>query len=246
MIAGILTSNKMQPVIEVKNLKKNYGKTEALRGISFEVKPGEIFGLLGPNGAGKTTAIDILTGLLSKDSGEVKILGKEPEEVKQEMNIVSSFSLLTGIMSVYENLKVYGMLYGVKDLDNKISELMDLFEIVNLKNTKYQRLSAGQQTRVNLCKGLINNPKVLLLDECTVGLDPHLADKTRGIIKSLKKNTAILFTSHNMQEVEQLCDRIAFLQQGNIIWTGTSKKLKDVHKKKTLEEVFIKLAREEL
>ena len=235
----------MQPVIEVKNLKKSYGKTEALRGISFDVKQGEIFGLLGPNGAGKTTAIDILAGLLTKDSGEVRILGKVPEEIRQEMNIVSSYSWLSGIMSVYENLKVYGILYGVEDLDNKINKLMNLFEISNLKKIRYHRLSAGQQTRVNLCKGLINNPKVLLLDECTVGLDPHLADKTRKIIKSLKKDTAILFTSHNMQEVEQLCDRIAFLQQGKIVWTGTSKKLKEIHKKKTLEEVFIKLVREE-
>ena len=233
----------MQPAIEVKNLKKSYGKTEALRGISFDVKEGEIFVLLGPNGAGKTTAIDILAGLLTKDSGEAKILGKEPEEAKQEMNIVSSYSWLSGIMTVYENLKVYGMLYGVNDLDNKINMLMDLFEISSLKNIRYHKLSVGQQTRVNLCKGLINNPKVLLLDECTVGLDPHLADKTRKIIKSLKKDTAILFTSHNMQEVEQLCDRIAFLQNGNIIWTGTAKKLKEIHKKKTLEEVFIKLVR---
>ena len=236
----------MQTVIEVKNLRKSYGKTEALKGISFEIKQGEIFGLLGPNGAGKTTAIDILAGLLTKDSGDVKILGNDPEYAKQQMNIVSSFSWLTGIMSVYENLKVYGMLYGVKDLDNKINELINSFEISNLKKVRYHKLSAGQQTRVNLCKGLINNPKVLLLDECTVGLDPHLADKTRKIIKSLKKSTTILFTSHNMQEVEQLCDRIAFLQQGRIVWTGTSKILKIIHKKKTLEEVFIKLVREEL
>ena len=233
------------PAIEVRNLRKSYGSTVALNGISFDVKKGEIFGLLGPNGAGKTTAIDILAGLLTKDSGEVKILGKEPEEAKQEMNIVSSYSWLSSIMNVYENLKVYGMLYGVKHLENKISELMDLFEITSLKKIKYHKLSVGQQTRVNLCKGLINNPKVLLLDECTVGLDPHLAEKTRKILKSLKKDTAILFTSHNMQEIERLCDRIAFLQQGKIIWTGTSKKLKETHKKKTLEEVFIKLVREE-
>ena len=233
------------PAIGVKELVKKYGNTEALRGISFDVKEGEIFGLLGPNGAGKTTAIDILAGLLTKDSGDVKILGKEPNEAKQYMNIVSSVSWLTGIMSVYENLKIYGMLYGVNRLESKINELLSLFEITNLKNIRYQRLSAGQQTRVNLCKGLINNPKVLLLDECAVGLDPHIADKTRKIIKSLKKDTTILFTSHNMQEVEQLCDRIAFLQKGKIIWTGTAKKLKEIHKKKTLEEVFIKLVNEE-
>lgn len=234
------------PAIEVNELVKKYGNTEALGGISFDVKEGEIFGLLGPNGAGKTTAIDILAGLLTKDSGVVKILGKEPKDAKQYMNIVSSFSWLTGIMSVYENLKIYGMLYGINNLDSKINELLSLFEIANLKNIRYQKLSAGQQTRVNLCKGLINNPKVLLLDECTVGLDPHIADKTRKIIKSLKNDTTILFTSHNMQEVEQLCDRIAFLQKGKIIWSGKSKRLKQIHKKATLEEVFIKLVKEEL
>lgn len=236
----------LQSVIEVKNLKKSYGNTEALKGISFDVKQGEIFGLLGPNGAGKTTAIDILAGLLTRDSGQVKILNKEVDEVKQEMNIVSTYTWLTGIMSVYQNLKVYGKLYCVKDLDTRINYLVDLFEILDLKNKQYQSLSAGQQTRINLCKGLINNPKVLLLDECTAGLDPNVADKTRRIIKNLKINTTILLTSHNMFEVEHLCDRIAFLQQGKIIWIGTSSKLMKMHKKRTLEEVFIKLIREEL
>ncbi|MBI2656728.1 ABC transporter ATP-binding protein [Candidatus Woesearchaeota archaeon] len=231
------------PAIEVKNLKKSYGNTVALNGISFNVEEGEIFGLLGPNGAGKTTAIDIIAGLLTKDSGEVKILNKMPDDAKQEMNVVSSNTWLTGIMSVYENLKVYGMLYGVKDLDERIGNLLELFEMKKFRNELYQRLSAGQQTRVNLCKGLINSPKILLLDECTAGLDPNLADKTRKIIKGLKKKTAILFTSHNMLEVERLCDRIAFLQSGAITWMGPSNKLKQMHGKRTLEEVFIKLAR---
>lgn len=236
----------MQSVIEVKNLKKSYGKTEALRGISFEIKEGEIFGLLGPNGAGKTTAIDILAGLLTKDSGDIQILGKDIEEAKQEMNIVASYNWLTGVMTVQQNLEIYSRLYGVKDKDKRIKHLLGLFELTEIKDKKYQKLSAGQQTRVNLCKGLINNPKVLLLDECTASLDPYLADKTRKIIKDLKKNTTILFTSHNMHEVEELCDRIAFLQKGEIIWIGSAKKLKEIHKKKTLEETFIKIVRDEL
>ncbi len=234
------------PAIEVRNLRKSYGNTVALNGISFDVKEGEIFGLLGPNGAGKTTAINIVTGLLSKDSGEVKILGKDPEDAKQEMNVVVSYTWLTGIISVYNNLKIYGRLYGVKELDKRINYLLKLFEISDMKDRPYQKLSAGQQTRVNLCKGFINNPKVLLLDECTFGLDPHLADKTRKIIKNLKTHTTILFTSHNMHEVEELCDRIAFLQKGKIIWQGPAKKLKEIHKKRTLEEVFIKIMRDEL
>lgn len=162
------------------------------------------------------------------------------------MNIVASYNWLTGLMTVEQNLEVYGRLYGVMDIDKRISYLLGLFELTEIKNKKYQKLSAGQQTRVNLCKGLINSPKVLLLDECTASLDPHLADKTRKIIKSLKKNTSILFTSHNMHEVEELCDRIAFLQKGKIVWIGHAKKLKEIHKKRTLEEVFIKLVRDEL
>lgn len=233
------------PAIEVKNLTKRYGETIALNGISFDVKEGEIFGLLGPNGAGKTTAIDILAGVLTKDSGDIKILNKSPQEAKEEMNIVSSYVWLTGIMSVYENLKVYGMIYGVKEIENRIKHLLHIFGIFNLRDKPYRTLSAGQQTKVNLCKGLINNPKVLLLDECTVGLDPDAADKTRKIIKKIKNNTTILFTSHNMFEIEELCDRIAFLQKGKIIWIGTTEKFKKLHKKKTLEEAFIKIARNE-
>ena len=236
----------MPSVIQVRNLTKKFGNTVALSGISFDVNESEIFGLLGPNGAGKTTVIDILAGLLIKDSGEAKILGKDPEEVKDKMNFVSSSAWLTGIMSVHENLKVYAKLYGVTDINKRIDYLLDLFEISNLKNKQYQTLSTGQQMRVNLCKGLINNPKVLLLDEGTVGLDPNIADKIRKVIKEQKKNTTILFTSHNMFEVEQLCDRIAFLQKGKIIWQGTATKLKEIHNKKTLEEVFIKLVRDEL
>lgn len=234
----------MQSVIEVKNLKKSYGSTIALNDISFNVKEGEIFGLLGPNGAGKTTAIDIIAGVLTKDSGEIKILGKKPEEAKWDMNMVSSYVWLTGIMTVHENLKIYGMIYNVKQLESKIDYLLKLFRIEDLRNKLYRTLSAGQQTRVNLCKGFINSPKVLLLDECTVGLDPDAADQTRKIIKNLKETT-ILFTSHNMLEVEELCDRIAFLQEGKIIWIGTTKNFKKSHKKKTLEEAFIKIARNE-
>lgn len=234
----------MQSAIEIKNLKKSYGSTVALNEISFNVKKGEIFGLLGPNGAGKTTAIDIIAGVLTKDSGEIRILGKKPEEARGDMNIVSSYVWLTGIMTVYENLKIYGMIYNVKQLESRIGYLLKLFKIEDLRDKLYRTLSAGQQTKVSLCKGFINSPKVLLLDECTVGLDPDAADQTRSIIKNLK-GTTILFTSHNMFEVEELCDRIAFLQEGKIVWIGTTKNFKKLHKKKTLEDAFIKIARNE-
>lgn len=230
--------------VEIKNLKKAFKHTEALKGISFSISQGEIFGLLGPNGAGKTTTVNILAGLLEKDSGSIKILGKEPSEVKDMMNITSTDTWLPAMMTVYQNLRVYGMLYGVKGLDERISYLLELFRITDLKNRRFGNLSAGQKARVMLCKGLLNSPKVLLLDEATVGLDPDIAQQTRAVIKKLKDHTAILLTSHNMYEVEEMCDRIAILDKGKILTIGTTKQIKSMMKKKTLEEVFIKIARE--
>lgn len=222
--------------ITISNLSKTYRRgskvTHALKHISFSVRQGEMFGLLGQNGAGKTTIINILSGLLDKDDGDVIILGKDlqlaREEIKSQMNVGAAYSFLTGILTVEQNLKVYGRLYGVKDLDARISHLLRIFEIEELRHKKVFTLSTGQTIRVILCKGLINNPKVLLLDECTVGLDPDIAQKTRKILKDYQKQhgTAIIFTSHNMAEVEQLCDRIAFLHRGEILMVGTPKEFR--------------------
>ncbi len=221
--------------IIAKNLSKTYwqkGKPfHALKGISLNIKEGEMFGLLGPNGAGKTTIINILAGLLDKDEGSISILGKdplkEPETVKSQMNVGAAYSFLTGILTVEQNLRVYGMLYGIKDLEPRILQLMSMFEIENLRHKRVYTLSTGQAIRVILCKSLLNNPKVLLLDECTVGLDPDIAQKTRKILKDYQKEhgVTLLFTSHNMTEVEQLCDRIAFLYKGEILMIGTPKEL---------------------
>lgn len=236
---------KTANAIEIKNLRKSYGKLEALRGISFNLKKGEIFGLLGPNGAGKTTIINILSGILTKDSGRIRILGKDPnidrEFIANQMNVASAYSEISGILTVYENLKVYGKLYNVKDLNKRIDYLLDLFEIAHLKNKKFHTLSTGETSRVILCKGLINNPSILLLDECTVGLDPDIAEKTRKIIKNIQKKekTSIIFTSHNMHEVEELCNRIAFLYKGKILRIGTAKRLKKLIKVQTVEIDFL-------
>lgn len=231
--------------IEVQNLVKTFrekGKIIiAVDGISFSVKKGEIFGLLGPNGAGKSTTINILTGLLEKDSGTIKILGYEPEKnweyVKNNTNVATAYSWLSDVLSIKQNLRVYAKLYGVKNYEQKINELLELFELKSIANRKIIRLSSGENTRAVLCKGLINNPKVLFLDECTVGLDPDIADKTRGIIKGYqqKNNCTILFTSHYMYEVEELCDRIAFMSNGKIISIDTSSNLKKLIKKHTVE-----------
>ncbi|MFC1800958.1 ABC transporter ATP-binding protein [Nanoarchaeota archaeon] len=230
--------------IEVENLRKAYQKgvkrVEALKGVSFKVKKNEIFGLLGPNGAGKTSTINILLGILTHDSGNIKILNKDPDEVKHQINYASAYAWLSGITKVDENLKVYGKIYNVKNIKERIDHLLDIFEISHLRRKKAYALSSGEQTRLNLCKGLINNPRVLLLDECTVGLDPDIAEKTRRIIKKQQSEygTSILFTSHNMVEVEELCNRIAFLHQGKIIKLGTPKQLNKLIKKQIVKLDF--------
>ena len=231
--------------IEVRNLVKTFWerkkKVVAVNDISFNVKKGEIFGLLGPNGAGKSTTINILTGLLEKDSGDVKILGYAPESnweyVKNNSNVATAYFPLSDILTVRQNLKVYAKLYGVKNHEKRIDELLRIFEIENKSGRKFITLSSGEKTRVVLCKGLINSPKVLFLDECTVGLDPDIADKTRRIIKDYQRENSctILFTSHYMYEIEELCDRIAFMSGGKIINIDTSSNLKKLIKEHTVE-----------
>jgi len=227
--------------IVVNNLRKSFRKTVAVDGISFKVRKGEIFGLLGANGAGKTTTINMLTGLLKKDSGSIEILGKDPDKdweyVKNSMNVGTAYYPLSDVLTVRQNLKVYGKIYNVKRLNDKISGLLEQFEITGLKNRRVIHLSSGERTRVALCKALINNPQVLFLDECTVGLDPDIAEKTRRIIKDYQKqhNCTILFTSHYMYEVEQLCNRIAFMDKGRIISISTASKLKKMIKECTIE-----------
>lgn len=207
----------------------------ALENVSFSVHEGEMFGLLGPNGAGKTTLINTLSGLLTRDTGEIVILGRDPDKndkdrefVRNQMSVGMAYTFLSGILSVEQNLRVYGMLYQVKELEQRITELLRLFEIEDLRKKKVFTLSTGQIIRVILCKCLLNNPKILLLDECTVGLDPDIAQKTREILKlyQTKHKTTVIFTSHNMVEVEQLCDRIAFLEKGRILMIGTPKELR--------------------
>jgi ABC-2 type transport system ATP-binding protein len=231
--------------IEAKNLVKTFrekGKAiTAVDNISFSVRKGEIFGLLGPNGAGKSTTINMLTGLLQKDSGSVKILGCDPEKswefVKNNSNVATAYSWLSDVLTIRQNLRVYAGLFGIKNPKQKINELLKLFELENVADRKVIRLSSGENTRAVLCKGLINDPKVLFLDECTVGLDPDIADKTREIIKGYqkKKGCTILFTSHYMYEVEELCDRIAFMSKGKIVNIDTSSNLKKMIKEHTVE-----------
>lgn len=246
----------MQNIIEVKNLKKIYdkreGATPALKGLNFNVEEGEIFGILGPNGAGKSTTLNILIGLLTPSSGSVTIFGKNffenEEEIKNKMNIATAYADLAQNLTVYKNLKVFAFLYGVKDYKNKIEGLLEQFQISELRNQRVDSLSAGQKTRVNLCKSLINDPEFLLLDEPTASLDPAIAAHVRNMLLEIQKNRklTIIFTSHNMPEVEQMCDRVALLHKGEIYKIDTPKNLQEFLKVPSMEEVFIKLAKGEL
>jgi ABC-2 type transport system ATP-binding protein len=215
------------PLLEIRDLHKRYGSVEALKGLSLGVERGEFFGLLGPNGAGKSTIINILLGLILADSGSIRIFGEDfithQTTVRRRMNVAAAFTSLSGVLTVRENLKVYGNIYAVKQLNAKIDELLERFEITDLANRKLQHLSSGQHTRVTLCKGLINDPELLLLDECTIGLDRRALQQFQR-----EKRMTIIFTSHNMNEVEELCGRIAFLSKGEILRTDTAERIKNL------------------
>jgi len=228
------------PLLDIRDLRKRYDSVEALRGVSFAVERGEIFGLLGPNGAGKSTTINILLGLILADGGHIEIFGQDFARhalaIRRRMNVAAAFTSLNGVLTVRENLRVYGHIYGVKNVRAKIDELLERFEITDLADKKLQYLSSGQHTRVTLCKGLINDPELLLLDECTVGLDPDIAEKTRRALKEFQRErqTTIVFTSHNMNEVEELCGRIAFVSKGQILRIDTAERITQLIPQQTL------------
>lgn len=241
--------NQDQPTIKISGLRKEYEGTIALADVSFEVKRGEIIGLLGANGAGKTTMIHILLGLLAPTAGEVKILGmdvlKHRIEILQRCNFSSAYIRLPYNLSVWENLMVFARLYSVPDPKKKIGELLDLFAITHLRGRLTSFLSSGEQTRVNLCKALLNDPDLLLLDEPTASLDPDIADKVRKLIKQVQMDRAmtILYTSHNMRDIEELCDRVVFLHKGKILAEGSPQTILNQFSQTSLEDVFINIAR---
>lgn len=237
-------------VIEVKNLRKAFDGKEAISDVSFEVARGEIVGLLGANGAGKTTAIQILLGLIRPSGGTVRIFGKDPDkdrvEILQRCNFSSAYISLPHNLKVWENLLIFGELYGIREVKRKISSLLELFEISHLKNVLTGRLSSGEATRVNLCKSLINDPELLLLDEPTASLDPDIADKVRGILRHIQNERQITMiqTSHNMRDVQEVCDRVLFMHRGRIIANGTADQIMSRFQRDSLEEVFIRIARD--
>lgn len=236
-------------VVEVRGLTKRFDGFKAVDDISFDVFKGEILGLIGPNGAGKTTTLQMLLGLTTPTSGTIRILGldmsSDRQEILSRVNFSSSYISLPFSLTVWENLMVFARLYGVAGPKKRIEELLEIFEISALKNTPVRRLSSGQITRVCLCKALLNAPEVLFLDEPTASLDPDIADKTRKLLKRIKAEQAIsiLYTSHNMKEMEEMSDRVIFIDKGRIIETGSPDEIKRKYGRADLEEVFLMLAR---
>ena len=238
--------------IKIKNLYKNYKGFEAVKNLNFEIKKGSITGLLGPNGCGKTTTIGMILGLIRPTKGEVLINNKDIEIEKnriivlEKMNFISPYVELPKKLSVKENLIVYGKMYEVKNLQNRINTLCNDLNLKEFLNKKTGELSSGQKNRVSLAKSLINNPEILLLDEPTASLDPDTGDYVRSYIENYakKNNTTILLASHNMSEVERLCENIMMMKQGKIIDEGTCEELIFKHGRVNLEETFLKLVRE--
>jgi ABC-2 type transport system ATP-binding protein len=236
-------------VLEVQHLRKAFGETVAVEDLDFTVQKGEIVGLLGANGAGKTTAISILLGLITPTSGSVHIFGREFESnripILERCNFASAYTNLPSNLKVIENLTIFAGLYGVRNARRRIRELLELLEIASLEKHITGQLSSGESTRVNLCKALLNKPDLLLLDEPTASLDPDIADKVRKILRRMQKEEGItmLYTSHNMRDVEEVCDRILFMQKGRVIAEGPPAEVVARFKEKSLEDVFIRVAR---
>ena len=238
--------------IEIKNLSKQYNNILAVKNISFKINKGSIVGLLGPNGCGKTTTIGMMLGLIKPTSGTVFINGQNIEnennrtKILEKVNFISPYVELPKKLTVEENLKVYGKLYGVNNLQDKISDLMKQLNLFEFKKRKTGELSSGQKNRVSLAKALINEPEILFLDEPTVSLDPDVGDYIRTYIEGFasKKGTTILLASHNMDEVERLCNEVMMMKNGEIIDKGTCSSLINKHGRKNLEETFLKIVRE--
>ena len=238
--------------IEINNLNKRYSNVQAVKNINFKINKGSIVGLLGPNGCGKTTTIGMMLGLIKPTSGTVFVNGQNIESEKnrtnilEKMNFISPYVELPKKLTVEENLKVYGKLYGVDNLQDKISHLMKDLNLFEFKKRKTGELSSGQKNRVSLAKALINDPEILLLDEPTASLDPDVGDYIRTYIENSasKKGTTILLASHNMNEVERLCNEVMMMKNGEIIDKGTCNDLIKKHGRKNLEETFLKIVRE--
>lgn len=238
------------PVISVRHLTKRFGRVVAINDVTFRVERGEILGLLGPNGAGKTTTLQVLLGLITPTSGEVRVFGldvrRHRRAVLARCNFTSTYAALPGNLTVWENLNIFAKLYGIRRPKQKILDLLTLFEIPEVLHRKTGLLSTGQQTRLFLCKAFLNDPLVLFLDEPTASLDPDIAAKVRDILCRIQQERGVtmIYTSHNMVEIERMCRRLVFLHRGMVVAEGTPADVLTRARSASLEEVFITLARD--
>lgn len=239
-------------ILKVKNLEKKYGSLAAVDGLSFEVGAGQVLGLLGPNGAGKTTTINIILGILEPTAGSIEIFGRDMKEhsceVSRQINFAAVYAHLPPNLTVWQNLRVFSLLYGLEKPEEKIRSLLRDFDLEKFSSVKVGLLSSGELSRLSLAKAVVNDPRLLLLDEPTASLDPSTAQTIRELIKNYvaRSRSAILWTSHNMREIESVCDEVLFLSHGKILLSGDPKTLPASHGKKDLEELFIAVAREPL
>ena len=233
-------------------INKSYKGRQVVHGVSVHVTEGEVVGLLGPNGAGKTTTINMILGVLEPTSGSITIdgcdLAKRRRQALGRTNFAAVYAPLPGNLTVAQNLRVFGMLYAVPHLRDRIETILRDFDLLRFRNTKCGVLSSGEQTRVALAKAMLNQPRLLLLDEPTASLDPSIAREIRATIRQLAERTGVgvLWTSHNMIEVAEVCHRVLFLSHGKILLEGDPRTLPADNGHQTLEDLFVAVAREPL
>ena len=237
-------------VLDVRGVVKRFGTVTAVDHVSFQVGAGEVVGLLGPNGAGKTTTLHMVLGLVTPDAGQVRLfgepLGGDGSALLGRLNFAAGYVSLPGVLTVEENLRVFARLYGVGDVGARVDRLVAELDLEGLRQRPMRVLSSGQQTRVQLAKALINDPELLVLDEPTASLDPDVGDRVRELLLRLARDSgrAMLITSHNMVEIERMCDRIHFLAAGRIVATGSAAELAARYGVEDLEAVFLRVARD--
>lgn len=245
------TGSMGKSVVEIRNLTKRFNDFTAVDNISFDIKEGEILGLLGPNGAGKTTTIHMLLGLITPTVGSIHMFGldlaKHRETILRQVNFSSTYISMPFSLTVEENLKVIARLYELKHIRQRIDDIVKKLEMEDIRHKLTRKLSSGQMSRLTLAKAIMTEPKVLFLDEPTASLDPDIVNKIKSFLKEYQRSEglSILYTSHNMREMEEMSNRIIFLQRGKIVAEGTAPEIIQRYGQRDLEEVFLKLAREQ-
>ena len=238
------------PIVEIRQLTKRFGDFTAVDQVSFDIQPGETVGLLGPNGAGKTTIFQMLLGVVTPTEGSIHMFGldliKHREEILRQVNFSSTYISMPYALTVEENLRVTGKLYSLPDINRRIDDVLKKLEMEDIRQRLTRKLSSGQMTRLTLAKAVMTEPKILFLDEPTESLDPDIAHKIRAFLKEYRdvSGLSMLYTSHNMREMEEMSDRIIFLQRGKIVAQGTATNVVKQYGEDNLEQVFLKIARD--